>query len=133
MGVLESLCPSNLYGEFVVLLPCGAVRSQVDQGEETRIPQEVDYKMIHSASLNVQRCSFTNYSPVVTPKTLPPAGRSTERDTHHNRVSGPFKAWMSSWWLCFISVTSPSYSSTNLYILFALLSFHSNKSSSPLL
>ena len=35
--------------------------------------------------LNVQRCSFTHYSPIVTPRTLPSAGRSTKRNTHHNR------------------------------------------------
>ena len=34
--------------------------------------------------LKVQRLSFTHYNPVVTPKTLPFAGRSTKRDTHHN-------------------------------------------------
>ena len=28
-----------------------------------------------------------NYSPVVMPKTLPPVGKSTQRDTHHNTVS----------------------------------------------
>ena len=38
--------------------------------------------------LNVQRVSFTNYSPVVTPKTLPLAGKSTRRDTHLSNCKG---------------------------------------------
>ena len=28
--------------------------------------------------------SFTHYSPIVTPRTLPSVGRSTKGDTHHN-------------------------------------------------
>ena len=50
----------------------------------TRFPQNEITKLTTVQHLNVQRCSFTHYSPVVTPKTLPSAGRSTKRDTHHN-------------------------------------------------
>ena len=43
-----------------------------------------NYKTNRNAIFKLQRCSFTHYIPVVTPKTLPSTDRSTKRDTHHN-------------------------------------------------
>ena len=68
----------------VALQPSGAMRSQVDQGERHGYPKNEITKLTTVQHLNVQRCSFTHYSPVVTPRTPPSTGRSTKRDTNHN-------------------------------------------------
>ena len=52
--------------------------------ERGAVTQNEITKLTTVQHLNVQRCSFAHYSPVVTPRTLPSAGRSTKRDTHHN-------------------------------------------------
>ena len=61
---------------------CSAVPGGPRRGDA--VPTKLNYKINHRQCLNVQRMKFTNYSPVVTPRTLPPAGRSTKWDTHHN-------------------------------------------------
>ena len=61
-------------------MQCSTVPGGPRRGDTNH--QKLNYKITAVQHLNVQRRSFTHYSPVVTPKTLPPAGRSTRRDTH---------------------------------------------------
>ena len=55
------------------------------------VTTKLNYKITTVQCLNVQRGSFTHYSPVVTPRTLPSVGRSTKWDTHHNSM---FDRWL---------------------------------------
>ena len=52
--------------------------------ERDAVTTKLNHKIATVQCLNVQRGSFTHYNPVVTPRTLPSAGRSTKWDTHHN-------------------------------------------------
>ena len=66
------------------LPPSGAAQSQVDQRRDAVTHKNEITKLTTVQHLNVQRCSFHHYSPVVTPRTLPSADRSTKWDTHRN-------------------------------------------------
>ena len=65
-----------------VLCPRQAVRHSPRWTKEARhgSPKNEITKWSTVQQLNFQRCSFTNYIPIVTPKTLPPTGRSTRRE-----------------------------------------------------
>ena len=49
------------------------------------VTTKLNYKITTVQCLNVQRGSFTHYSPIVTPRTLSSIGKATKWDTHHNR------------------------------------------------
>ena len=82
--------------EDVAFPPSGAVWSQVDQGEETWFTKMKLQNLTAVQHLNVQRVQFTRYSLVETPRTLPSAGMSTNRDTHHNSTPPPIRERLSA-------------------------------------
>ena len=61
---------------------CSTVPGGPKRGDT--VHQKFNYKIIRSATFQCTKMSFTHYSLVVTPKTLPPTSRSTRRGTHHS-------------------------------------------------